>query len=150
MLFRSLPLLDANAVRKELLLYRTIYPDAWGASPAQSVGLFPSEMAFSMRLIPLLQEAGIQWSFVSSEKVSRACPDFPVTFGSGGVQCDPPNRADQVNPAGVHFDRMSISRGCAPAEALPFGHTPHRARYLDPDTGAASEIVVVPCSQIMG
>ena len=145
-----LPLVDANAVRKELLLYKEIYPEAWGASPARSVGFFPSEMAFSMRLIPLLQEAGIQWSFVSSEKLSRACPDFPVTFGSGGVQCDPPNRADQLNGNGVHFDRVSISRGCAPAEAVPFGHTPHRAQYVDPATGAVSEITVVPCSQILG
>ncbi len=145
-----LPLVDDSTVRKELALYRQVYPEAWGSSPAQSRGFFPSEMAFSMRLIPLLREAGIDWSFVSSEKLSRACPDFPVQFGSGGVQCDPPNRADQLNQPGQFFDRMSISRGCGPAEAIPFGHTPHRARYVDPATGEASEIIVVPCSQSLG
>ena len=145
-----LPLIDDSAVRKELALYKAVYPEAWGSSPGQSVGFFPSEMAFSMRLIPLLQEASIQWSFVSSEKLSRACPDFPVQYGSGGVQCDPPNKADQLNNAGVHFDRMSISRGCGPAEAVPFGHTPHRARYVNPSTGAGSEIIIVPCSQSLG
>ncbi|NBQ14150.1 MAG: hypothetical protein EBU31_05945, partial [Proteobacteria bacterium] len=145
-----LPLVDDSAVRKELALYRQIYPEAWGATPAVSQGFFPSEMAFSTRLIPLLQEAGIQWSFVSSEKLSRACTDFPVVFGSGGVQCDPPNRADQLNAAGVHWDRVTISRGCGPAEAVPFGHTPHRAQYVNPATGAVSEIVVVPCSQSLG
>jgi hypothetical protein len=145
-----LPLVDDSAVRKELALYRQIYPEAWGATPAVSQGFFPSEMAFSTRLIPLLQEAGIQWSFVSSEKLSRACTDFPVVFGSGGVQCDPPNRADQLNAPGVHWDRVTISRGCGPAEAVPFGHTPHRAQYVNPATGAVSEIVVVPCSQSLG
>jgi hypothetical protein len=30
------------------------------------------------------------------------------------------------------------------------GHTPHRARYVNPATGAVSEIVVVPCSQSLG
>jgi hypothetical protein len=145
-----MPLIDDSAMRKELLLYKEVYPEAWGASPAASRGFFPSEMAFSMRMIPLLAEAGIQWSFVSSEKVSRACSDFPVVFGSGGVQCDPPNRADQLNPAAGFYDRMAISRGCAPAEALPFGHQPHRARYVDPSTGAVSEIIVVPCSQSLG
>jgi hypothetical protein len=145
-----MPLIDESAMRKELAVYRQVYAEAWGASPGISKGFFPSEMAFSTRMIPLLAEAGIEWSLVSSEKVSRACADFPVTFGSGGVQCDPPNRADQLNPAAGFYDRVSISRGCAPAEALPFGHQPHRARHVNPDTGAVSEIVVVPCSQSMG
>ena len=145
-----MPLIDESAMRKELALYKQVYPEAWGAAPGVSKGFFPSEMAFSTRLIPLLAEAGIQWSFVSSEKVSRACSDFPVVFGSGGVQCDPPNRADQLNPAAGFYDRMTISRGCGPAEAIPFGHQPHRAQYVDPATGAISEIVVVPCSQSLG
>jgi hypothetical protein len=145
-----MPLIDESAMRKELALYKQVYPEAWGTAPAVSKGFFPSEMAFSTRMIPLLAEAGIQWSFVSSEKVSRACSDFPVVLGSGGVQCDPPNRADQLNPAAGFYDRMSISRGCGPAEAIPFGHQPHRAQYVNPATGAVSEIVVVPCSQSLG
>ncbi|MFM8640942.1 MAG: hypothetical protein ACKOEL_09930, partial [Planctomycetota bacterium] len=145
-----MPLVDDSAMRKELALYKQVYGEAWGTAPGISKGFFPSEMAFSMRMIPLLAEAGIEWSFVSSEKVSRACSDFPVTFGSGGVQCDPPNRADQLNPPAGFYDRVTISRGCGPAEALPFGHQPHRARWVNPDTGAVSEIIVVPCSQSMG
>ncbi|MBS0197179.1 MAG: hypothetical protein JSR77_10515 [Planctomycetes bacterium] len=145
-----LPLLDDAAVRKEIQLYKRIYPDAWGGSVAMSRGFFPSEMAFSERLIPILASEGVAWTFVSAEKLSRACVDFPVVFGSGGINCDPPNKADQTNPAAGAYFRQSISRGCGPAEAVPFAYTPHRARYIDPATGAASELILVPCSQHMG
>ena len=145
-----LPLIDGDAVRKELAVYKEIYPQAWGATPTVSRGFFPSEMAFSTRLIPYLAEAGIDWAFVSGEKVSRACAQFPVTYGSGGINCDPPNKADQLNPAQTNYRRISISRGCGPAEAVPFAFTPHRAKYVHPETGAESFATVVPCSQHLG
>jgi hypothetical protein len=145
-----LPLIDNSALRKEIQLYKSVYPDAWGASPAVSRGLFPSEMAFSERLIEVLAQEGIAWTFVSAEKISRACSNFPVVYGSGGVNCDPPNRADQTNAAQTNYFRQSISRGCGPAEAYPFAFTPHRAQYVNPDTGAVSSIIVVPCSQSLG
>ncbi|NBX26150.1 MAG: hypothetical protein EBQ99_08930 [Planctomycetes bacterium] len=145
-----LPLCEESTIRKELALYQLIHPEAFAASPTISKGFFPSEMAFSERIIPLLAEAGIQWTFVSGEKISRACPDFPVQLGSGGVNCDPPNKADQVNPAGVDWFRLSISRGCGPAEAMPLAFTPHRAKWVNPDTGVESSVIVVPCSQSLG
>jgi hypothetical protein len=145
-----LPLLDDAAVRKEIQAYKRIYADAWGTGVAASRGFFPSEMAFSMRLIPALAAEGVNWTFVSSEKVSRACSDFPVVYGSGGINCDPPNLADQLNGAAGTYYRQTISRGCSPAEAVPLAYTPHRARYIDPSTGASSEVIVVPCSQHMG
>ncbi|MDX2147641.1 MAG: carbohydrate-binding protein [Planctomycetota bacterium] len=145
-----LPLLDDAAVRKEIQLYKRAYVDAWGSVSPMSRGLFPSEMAFSTRLIPVLASEGIAWSFVSSEKISRACEDFPVVLGSGGVNCDPPNRADQVNPPGGTFYRQSISRGCGPAEAVPLAYTPNYAQHVDPNTGSISRILVVPCSQSLG
>ncbi len=150
-----LPLLEPSAVRKELQLYKRVYADAWGAQgqawnggtlPAPSRGLFPSEMAFSERLIPQLAAEGIAWSVVSAEKIARAQSNFPVVFGSGGINCDPPNRADQLNPASSFYFRQSISRGCGPAESA-YSLTPRRARYVDPATGAVSSIIVVPASQ---
>jgi hypothetical protein len=141
-----MPLLDTSALRKELQLYKAIYPDAWG-SGTPSRGLFPSEMAFSTRIIEALAAEGIAWSIVSAEKISRACVDFPLVLGSGGVNCDPPNKADQINPGGNAYYRVQISRGCAPAEAYPFSLTPRRARYVNPETGAISSIIVVPSPQ---
>jgi hypothetical protein len=145
-----MPLLDDATVRMELALYAQVYGRTWGDWIPQSRGFFPSEMAFSTRLIPALRDAGIDWSFVSGEKLSRACADFPVVLGSGGINCDPPNAADQLNPPQSDYNRVTISRGCSPAEAMPFGYTPQRAMYVDPDTGAVETLVVVPCSQSLG
>lgn len=142
-----LPLLDENAVRKEIALYKRLYGDAWGSTAPMSRGFFPSEMAFSTRLIKPLAEEGIAWTVVSGEKISRANANFPVIYGSGGINCDPPNKADQVNPAQSDYYRLSISRGCAPAEAYPQAFTPQRARSIDPATGQVHEIIVVPATQ---
>ncbi len=140
-----LPLVSSSTARKELELYQHLHPQVWG--PGGSNGLFPSEMAFSTRLIPVLDELNIEWTFVSAEKISRACPDFPVVYGSGGINCDPPNKADQINPLGVNYFRKSIDRGCSPAEAYPLSYIPHRAKYVDPETGAESSVVLIPCAQ---
>jgi cysteine-rich repeat protein len=145
-----LPLCDDNTVRKELQLYKAFYAEAWGDLPEISRGLFPPEMAFSTRLIQALAEEGIDWVIVSGEHLSRACPDFPVTLGSGGINCDPPNPADQVNPPQGDYFCLSISRGCAPCTAAPFGYTPQRAQHVDPDTGAVHSIIVVPAAQALG
>lgn len=145
-----LPLIDDAAVRMEIRIYKEAYPSVWGTSPALSKGFFPSEMAFSERIIPILQQEGVEWCLVSSEKIARAYSNFPVQFGSGGVNCDPPNKADQVNGAAPAFTRSSISRGCGPAEAVPGSYRPHRAKWVNPTTGAESSITVVPCSQILG
>ena len=145
-----LPLCADSTIRKEIELYKAIYPDAWNASPSISRGMFPPEMAFSQRFIPILEEQGIDWVFVSGEHISRACTNFPVVLGSGGVNCDPPNRADQLNPAQDDYYRLSISRGCGPAEAFPYAFMPHRAQYVDPTTGQISSLIVVPCAQAIG
>ncbi len=148
-----LPLVDDSAVRKSIKLYKQAYSGVWGSSPGMSRGFFPSEMAFSTRLIPALADEGVAWSFVSAEHISRACTDFPVVYGTGGINCDPPNKADQRNPAqggSAAYYRLQIDRGCSPAEAYPYSLTPRRAQYIDPNTGVASSIIVVPCSQSMG
>ena len=145
-----LPLCDASAVRKELQLYQTVYADAWGNGPTASRGLFPPEMAFSTRLIQVLAEEGVDWVIVSGEHLSRACSDFPVVYGTGGINCDPPNPADQLNAAQGNWFRKQIDRGCSPCTAYPFGYTPHRAQYVDPATGQVHEIVVVPAAQALG
>ncbi|MBN8596169.1 MAG: hypothetical protein J0L78_00695 [Planctomycetes bacterium] len=145
-----MPLVDENTMRKQVQAYKRIYPDAWGSSVPISRGFFPSEMAFSTRMIGVLASEGITWSVVSAEKIARAQPDFPIVFGSGGINCDPPNKADQINPlnstVGNGWYRQSISRGCSPVESI-FSLIPRRAQHIDPNTGAASSIIVIPASQ---
>ena len=144
-----LPLIDEAAVRKEIQLYKAIYAEAWGASPGLSKGLFPPEMAFSMRLIKVLAQEGIDWVIVSSEHLSRSCANFPVIYGTGGINCDPPNLADQLNPPQQNWYRKQIDRGCSPVSALPFGNVPHRARHVDPATGQVYQVIVVPSEQAL-
>lgn len=142
-----MPLIDDSTIRKEIQLYKQVYASAWGASPGLSRGLFPSEMAFSERIIKSLVEEGLTWVVVSNEHISRGCTNYPLVLGSGGVNCEPPNLADQLNGTQSNWLRVSISRGCSPVNAYPYAYTPHYARYVDPATGAESKIVVVPSDQ---
>lgn len=146
-----MPLVDESTQRKEIQAYKHVYQSTWGTAAPVSRGFFPSEMAFSTRLITVLDQEGIDWSIVSAEKISRATQDFPVVLGSGGVNCDPPNRADMLNPPAGNYYRVQISRGCAPAEAVPFSLTPHRVQAVDPNDDPASptvyEIIAIPASQ---
>ncbi len=141
------PLMDDNAFRMELACAREIWGDAWGAGPL-SQGFFPAEMCFSERLIPALSDAGVQWSIVPDLHIGRACADYP--YDANQDNCDPPNRADQVNPAQSLWTNHTISRGVSLKVPYPLGFTPQRARYVDPATGTASEIIVVPAANAMG
>lgn len=142
-------LVDEAALRMEIRLAKDIYPDNWGSMPGLSRGFFPPELAFSERIIPVLVEEGIEWSFVPNNHVSRACSNFPLVLGTGGENCDPPNKADQINPPQSQWFSRTISRGCTPTNAVPFAYRPHTAEYVDPETGVASRITVVPVAQAM-
>ncbi|TNF32067.1 MAG: hypothetical protein EP329_11310 [Deltaproteobacteria bacterium] len=141
-----LPLLDTRVVRMELATYKAHYGSIWNAG-RMSRGVFPSEMAFSERIIPALAAEGLDWVIVSNSHISRACADYPWVAGSGGDNIPPPNLADQLNPAQGSYNRISIDRGVSPANAYPYAYRPHRARYVDPATGQASSVVVVPAAQ---
>lgn len=141
------PLHSRKTFEMEIRLHRRAMELRWGTNPALSRGYFPAEMAFSERLIPVLKSLGIEWAIVSGNHLSRACANFPLVLGSGGENCEPPNRSDVMNPAQSYYWRQQISRGCAPCNAAPFAYTPQRAQWIDPDTGGMQTIVVVPSAQ---
>ncbi|MBD3349502.1 MAG: T9SS type A sorting domain-containing protein [Candidatus Eisenbacteria bacterium] len=140
------PLMDENAFRKEIQVQKAAYPQAWGDSD-YSAGFFPAETCFSERLIPVLVEEGIEWSIVPDLHIARACEDYP--YHANQDNCDPPNRADQVNPAQGYYYDQYIPRGVTVKVPPPYGFRPHYARYVDPDTGEESKIVVVPAANAM-
>ena len=140
------PLMDENALRKEIKVAKAAYSIAWGDNN-YSNGYFPAEMCFSERMIPILKEEGIDWSIVADIHISRACANYP--YAANEDNCDPPNDADKLNPAQAHYDEIAISRGVTVKTPPPFGFTPHRARYVDPATGIADTIVVVPAANAM-
>ncbi|MHC4892278.1 MAG: hypothetical protein ACYTFV_02730 [Planctomycetota bacterium] len=142
-----LPLQSERTQWLQIRMHQERMAQVWGIAPGQAKGFFPPETSFSERLIPVLDDLGIEWTFVANEHLSRACPDFPVTLGSGGTMTDPPNRADQLNPVGVNWWGKFIDRGCSPTNAVPFAYQPHRAQYVDPDSGEVSEVIVVPTAQ---
>ena len=111
-----------------------------------SHGLFPPETAFGETIIPALRDAGVEWVVVDNVHFDRTLADYPYVPGSNLV---PPNPADQSNAAAV--DWVQLSGIWAPSRvAVPWGYQPHRARYVDPATGEASELVVVPGARYEG
>ena len=141
------PLIDTEALRKEIQIYKELYPDIWESG--LSVGYFPAELSFSERMIQVLVEEGVEWVFVPNNHLSRACESFPLTFGTGGEMCDPPNPADIQNPAQPNWFSKTIERGCTPKNAYPFAYQPHKAKYVNPETGTEYKITVVPVAQAM-
>lgn len=140
------PLLSAETLEMELRLHQFITEQTFGVS---SKGYFPTEMAFASHMIPTLKKVGVEWSIIGNNHLARASEDFPVVIGSGGENCDLPNRADQLNPAqGANsYLRFSISRGITPSAPVPFAYVPHRTLYVDPQTGDEHQMVVIPADQ---
>ncbi len=140
------PLMDENAFRKELQIQKAATPSAWGDSDP-SVGFFPAETCFSERLIPVLVDEGVDWTIVPDLHIARACEDYP--YHANEDNCDPPNRADRLNPAQGYYYGITIPRGVTVKVPPPYGFRPHYARYVDPTTGDESRIVVVPAANAM-
>jgi hypothetical protein len=140
------PLLDDSALRMELACAREIWNEAWGPG-AISTGFFPAEMCFSERMIPALVEAGVTWTVVPDLHLARACANYP--YQANLDNCDPPNRADQVNPSQANWTNHTISRGVTLKVPYPYGFTPHRAQHVDPATGQVKSLVVVPAANAM-
>jgi hypothetical protein len=144
------PLLSDETLEMELRIHQRHVQLLWGDPVSR--GYFPTETCFSERMIPILNKVGIAWSIIANNHLSRACADFPLILGSGGENCDIPNKADQINPAqgAGNYQRLSIDRGMSPAAALPFAFQVHLARYVNPATGAESRLIVVPSDQALG
>ena len=146
------PLVSDETLAMELQIHQRQMQIFWGTNVPLSRGYWPSETCFSEHMIPILNQYGIAWTPVSNEHLARSCADFPLVLGSGGVNCDIPNPADQINPVqgpGA-YQRTSISVGCGPTQVMPFGFQLHHARYVNPGNGAASEIILVPGDQTFG
>lgn len=146
------PLISDETLEMELRIQQRQMEIYWGTSVPLSRGYFPAETCFSEHMIPILNKVGIAWTVVANNHLARACPDMPIATGSGGEMCDLPNPADELNPpqGAGNYQRTSIDRGCSPTQVMPFGFQLHHARYVDPNTGAASEIILAPSDQVFG
>jgi len=116
-----------------------------------SKGLFPTETAFSERIIPALVSQGIKWVIVDNIHISRTLRDYPWNGGSGVVE---PNLADQQNgylSSKPHSGWVQLNNVWAPEKvAAGFAYRPHYAIFIDPETGDTSKIIVVPAACYAG
>lgn len=149
------PFVSDETLEMDILIHQRQQQIFWGSGATNLIsrGYFPAETCFSERIIPTLQKLGITWSVVGNNHLTRSCADFPqvMILGSGGENCDIPNLADQINPAQgtSSYTTRSISVGCSPTATAPFAYQMHYARYVDPATGEASTIIVVPADQAL-
>lgn len=146
------PLISDETLEMELRIQHRQMQIFWGTGVPLSRGYFPAETCFTERMIPILNKMGIAWTVIANNHLARACPDMPLVTGSGGEMCDLPNPADQLNPAqgAGNYRTLSIDRGCSPTQVMPFGFQLHYARYVNPNTGVESKIILAPSDQAFG
>lgn len=109
---------------------------------SRSGGYWPAEAAFSERIIKTLVECGIEWSVVANSHLARTLSDYVHPFSING-NIDAPNRADQVPTQGLNWFEGAID-GRGSRLAVPYSYQAHKAQYIDPVSGTAYTIDVVP------
>ncbi len=150
------PLLPKEVFRKELQVFKQAYWKAWNGNSNlsdHSKGFFPTEMAFSESMIDVLVDEGYEWSIVASHHLSRTCPTYLDQFNlpsSYGIYSSPPNPADQLGPSPMSgWWYGEPNPGNAAWNVSPFAYQLHKARHVDPETGTASEILLVPSDDVL-
>lgn len=138
-----MPLIPARDIVRQIQWHRELTPRTFGA-PASNI-LFPPETAFHPRIIPALNEAGIEAVLYDSIHRYRACRDYPYGGTSEGML--PPNQADQVNPP--VSDWLRLHNVWTGSEIAPSLLRPEYLAYTDPD-GATHQIIGVPAERYIG
>jgi hypothetical protein len=150
------PLLPKSVLRKEIQIFKQAYWKAWNANSNlsdHSKGYFPTEMAFSNSMIDVLAEEGYQWSIVASHHLSRTCPTY-MNQGSisnnRGIFSSLPNKADLLGPSpSSGWWYAQPNPGNAAWNVSPFAYQLHRAKYVNPETGQESSMLLVPSDDVL-
>ncbi len=112
-----------------------------------SKGYWPAECAFSERIIKSLATCGIEWSVVANSHLARTLADYVHPYNING-NIEAPNKADIVVAKGTNWYEGTID-GRGSRLAAPYCYQAHKAQYIDPATGTAYKIDVVPmCNYI--
>lgn len=149
------PLLPKEVFRKEIDIFKQAWWKAWNKNSNlsdHSKGFFPTEMAFSRHMIDVLSDEGYQWVIVASHHLSRTSPTYNQKAnpqGSYNIFSSPPNKADQLGPTvndGWWFGTGNV--GETAWNLAPFAYQLHKAKYVNPETGAEKTIIMVPSDDI--
>ncbi len=142
------PLLSDAVLKMQIKAHKQIYGETFGTSPSYSKGYWPAECSFSERIIKVLSEEGFEWSIIANSHLARTLADYPLTFNTSGCNIDPPNQADKVTASGTNWWSGQLD-GRGGTFAAPYCYQAHKARYVDPNTGQAYTITVVPMADLL-
>ncbi|NDI17763.1 MAG: hypothetical protein EBY83_07360, partial [Verrucomicrobia bacterium] len=127
-----------------------------GSASNHSKGFFPTEMAFSSPMIDVLSDEGYEWVIVASHHLSRTLPGYMgnATYtspeaNSWKIFSSPPNPADQlgsVSGGAWWFGTGNV--GETAWNHAPYAYQLHKAKYVNPETGAVKTLVMVPSDDI--
>lgn len=138
------PLVSDEVLRKEIQAHKYYSNQEFGF---YADGYWPAEAAFSERIIPVLLEEGFEWTVIANSHLARTLADYPLVFGTNGCNIDPPNKADKVLTTGNNWHNGQID-GRGGQFAAPYCFMPHKAQYVNPETGAIEKITVVPMAEL--
>ncbi|WP_310556588.1 starch-binding protein [Flavobacterium sp.] len=139
------PLLSDEVLKKEIQAFKFYAAQTFGSQTSK--GYWPAECAFSERNIKVLVEEGIEWSVVANSHLARTLADYPLVFGTNGCNIDPPNKADKSTINGTNWHNGQID-GRGGQFAAPYCFTPHKAKYVDPNTGTEYKLDIVPMADL--
>ncbi len=139
-----LPLTHYDDIRKQIQMHKEIMDNNFSGN--YSKGMFPPENAFALHIIPALIDEGIEWVMVDNIHFDRTCEGYPYNTGGNLYEA---NQADILNPNPGDWVALNNLWAPTPVSAA-WGHRPHYAQYIDPETGEASKIIVVPTSRYLG
>ena len=150
--------LPKEVFRKELQIFHEAAYKAWdmGTATNRSRGFFPTEMAFSPTMIDVLADEGYQWTIVASHHLSRTLPAYmgnaaytAPEINSWKIYSSPPNKADQLGSAsGGNWWFGTGNVGETAYNHAPYAYQLHKAKYVNPETGAEKTILMVPSDDI--
>lgn len=140
-----LALTDPMSTEIQIKLHALALQKSMGVQ-SPPVGMFPPENAFSVRMIPALVKAGIQWVMVDNIHFDRAHVSYPYVKPSNLI---PPNPADQRNQHPTSW--VQLRDIWAPSQvAAPFGYRPYFVEYVEPGSGQVFRIIAVPTARYEG
>jgi hypothetical protein len=138
-----MPLIPPRNIVRQIAWHRDIIRQAFGVEASRY--LFPPETAFHVRMIPALNEAGIEAVIYDSIHRFRACRDYPYAGLQEGML--PPNPAEQTNPPAD--DWLQLHNIWAGSQIAPSLLKPEVVAYVDPD-GRRHTTIAVPAERYIG
>jgi len=136
-------LIPGRNIVEQITRHREIVRETFGVE-ASNV-LFPPETAFHVRMIPALNQAGIEAIIYDSIHRFRTCKEYPYAGINEGML--PPSPADQRNPPAT--DWLQLHNIWAGSQIAPSLLRPEYVQYEDPE-GQHHKIIAVPAERYIG